>query len=389
MAVLRNAGRVATFILVVTALVAAVASVVWFLSGAPSGGGAFSVGLCNAFMPNSDSLIGVYLDANAAQLEQPAGEDGSPVTFVVEPGESAAEIAQNLRDEGLVSDAELFRRYVQYHGLDAGIEAGEFTLRRTMTIAEIATALQRGVAPEQTLLIREGLRLEEIAESVGGNTTIPQEEFLALVTTGWRDPGLGLDLPFDPPPDGTLEGLLFPDTYRLPDQASAVDLLLLMLANLNARVGAEVWSVAAERGLAPYELLTLASIVEREAVLEAERPLIAGVYVNRLEAGWLLNADPTVQYAVRPRPDASDWWPVLSLDDLDVDSPYNTYLHLGLPPTPICNPGLSSIAAAAQPASTDYFYFLADCGRDDGSHLFSVTEEEHLSNYRACGGVAR
>lgn len=386
---MRNAGRVLVFVLVVTSIIAAAGSVVWFLSGSPSGGSGVTVGLCNALAPNSDMLIGVYLDANAAELEQPAGDDGSPLTFVVEPGESAGEISEHLRDEGLISDAQLFRRYVQYHGLDAGIEAGEFTLRKTMAIPEIAKALQRGVAPEQTLLVREGLRLEEVAALLASETTVLEDDFLTLATAGWRDPSLELDLPLDPPPDGSLEGMLFPDTYRLPEGANAFDLLRLMLGNLNARVGSDVWSAAMERGLSRYELLILASIVEREAVLDAERPLIAGVYLNRLEAAWLLNADPTVQYAVGPRVETGDWWPVLSLDDLKVDSPYNTYRELGLPPTPICSPGLASIRAVAYPAETDYFFFLADCGKDDGSHLFSTTEEEHLANYRMCGGVDR
>jgi UPF0755 protein len=142
---------------------------------------------------------------------------------------------------------------------------------------------------------------------------------------------------------------------------------------------------ASQRGLDLYQLVTLASIVEREAVVSEERPVIAGVYLNRLEAGWTLDADPTVQYGMG---EEGNWWPDLWTNDLAFPSPYNTYQNQGLPPGPICSPGLASIRAAAQPADTDYFFFLVDCTKDDGSHLFSETEAEHYANYERCGGQA-
>jgi UPF0755 protein len=131
--------------------------------------------------------------------------------------------------------------------------------------------------------------------------------------------------------------------------------------------------------------VTLASIVEREAVLDQERPIIAGVYWNRLEADWTMDACPTVQYALG---ESGDWWPPFTLEATNVDSPYNTYRNRGLPPGPVCSPGAASIEAAARPADTDYFFFLVDCTKDDGSHLFSVTQEEHNANYQMCGGGA-
>lgn len=383
---MKRAGRVIAFSAALIAIIGAVGSVVWFLTHSVSGSGDVSIGLCSLSSPN-DFLIRLYLDANAAELEQPAGDDDTPVTFVVEPGETAVEIAARLRREGLISDAELFRRYVQYHGLDAGIEAGEFTLRQTMTIPEIAQALQRGQRPEQVVTIQEGLRLEQVAAAVAAQTSIPEDEFRALVTTGWRDAGFAsYTFLTDLSPGATLEGFLFPETYRLPEDATAADLLGRMLETFDARVTPEMRAAAANRGLSVYELVTLASIVEREAVLDEERSLIAGVYYNRLEAGWFLSADPTVQYALGFRADTGEWWPVLTLDDLEFDSPYNTYRNLGLPPGPICSPGLASIQATAYPAATDYYFFLADCTRNDGSHLFAVTQEEHLRNYGACGG---
>jgi UPF0755 protein len=331
-----------------------------------------------------DVLIGHYLEANAAKLEQSAGEDDTPVSFTISSGETVAQIATRLQEEGLVVDAELFRRYVQYHEMDTTIEAGEFNLRQTMTIPEVAQALQRGLGIEQVVTIQEGLRLEQVAAVVAAQTTIPEDEFLALTTTDWQTAGFPYDFLFELPPDATLEGFLFPETYRLPEEATAMDLLSRMLETFDARVTPDMRAAAAAQGMNLYEWIKVASIVEREAVLNEERPFIAGVYYNRLTSDWpLLSACPTVQYALGS-PD--EWWPTITLDDTEIDSPYNTYRNLGLPPGPICSPGLASIEATAYPAETDYFYFLVDCTKDDGSHLFAVTEEEHLDNYAMCGG---
>lgn len=340
-------------------------------------------------VPGADEVfIGRYLDANAKKLEQPAGNDDTPVTFAISPGETVIQIATRLQEAGLVVDAELFRRYVQYHEMDTTIEAGEFILRQTMTIPEVAEALQRGLVAEQVVTIQEGLRLEQIAAAVAAQTTIPEEEFLALTTAGWRDAGLAYDFLAEIPPDATLEGFLFPETYRLPEEATAIDLLNRMLQAFDARVTPEMRAAATDREMTFYELIAIASIVEREAVLDEERPFIAGVYFNRWNSGWFLNADPTVQYGMASQSGwTGEWWPQLTPADYQgVISSYNTYLNLGLPPGPICSPGLASIEATAYPAATDYFYFLADCTKNDGSHLFAVNEEEHLDNYAMCGG---
>jgi UPF0755 protein len=373
---------VIVFLLTLAVIGFAVVSVGGLFNRATSGGGGMALTLCGLSAPE-DVLIGTYLDARAADLEQPAGDDDAPVAFVIEPGETAAEIAARLEEKGLISDGELFRRYVQYHGLDAGIEAGEFTLRQTMTIPEIARMLQLGQIQEQSVTIQEGLRLEQVAAVVAEQTDITPAEFLALVTTGWRDADLNFDFLANVPADATLEGFLLPETYRLPDEATAIDLLSRMLRTFDERVTPEMQAAAANRGLDVYGLVTLASIVEREAVLEEERALIAGVYHNRIRDGWFLGACPTVQYALGT-PD--NWWPQFTLEATQVDSPYNTYHNLGLPPTPICSPGMASIEASAFPADTGYYFFLVDCTKEDGSHLFAATQEEHNSNYAMCGG---
>lgn len=344
--------------------------------------GGFSTSLCE-LASLGDAAFRIYLEVRAGELNEPAGSDETPVPFVVRQGETAGTIAERLEREGLISDAELFRRYVQYHGLDAGIEAGEYVLRRTMTIREVAVVLQEGRPSEPVVVIREGLRLEQVAAAVGEQTSIAEETFLELATRGWRDEGYAYGFLDALPPTATLEGFLFPDTYRLPQNPTASDLLRRMLSNFDEKVTPGIRAVAEAQGLSLYELMTLAAIVEREAVLDEERALIAGVFWNRLQAGWRLDADPTVQYGMVSSP---PWWPVLSRADLTYDSPYNTYQNTGLPPGPICSPGLAAIRAAAQPLETDYFFFLVECENDDGSHVFSVTQAEHYENYRRCGG---
>jgi len=328
--------------------------------------------------------LGLYLFLRRGDLERPAGTDPTPVTFTIRPGQSVAEVAQALADSGLIRDAFLFRAYVRYHGLDREIEAGEYTLNRTMTIPQIAEALRSGRQAEWTVRIREGLRLEEVAEAIAAQTHLSAQALLEAARDSRRWRGA---FPFlaDLPPGATLEGYLFPDTYRLARDATADDMIRRMLENFGRKVTPEKVAAARARGLSLHQVVTLASIVEREAAIPEERPLIASVYLNRLAAGMKLDADPTVQYALGYQPDQKTWWKSpLTADDLQVDSPYNTYRYPGLPPGPIANPGLGAIEAVLNPAETDYLYFMADCIRKDGRHWFARTLEEHLQNFRRC-----
>jgi len=331
-----------------------------------------------------------YIEGNEEQLTTPAGTNDTPVDFSIAPGDSVAVIAGNLKAEGLITDTELFRRYVQYKGLDAGIQAGSYTLRQTMTIPEIALVLQKANAPEQQVTIPEGKRLEEIAALVQEQAGIEPSTFLHLVQVGWADQPWRDQYSFlsGVPVTATLEGFLFPDTYRLPEEPTAVDLVERMLENFARQVTPDIEQAFSQHGLTLYEGLTLASIIEREAVIDDERPIIAGVYMNRLRDGWPLSACPTVQYALGYRADEATWWKrTLYFGDLEVDSPYNTYRRLGLPPAPIASPGLRAIQAAAQPAETEYYFFMVDCSQNDGSHVFAANEAEHLENFNRCGGV--
>jgi len=328
-----------------------------------------------------DMLLGLYLRLNRQRLETPMETQGGPVTFTVEPGETATTIAARLQEQGLISDAQLFRLYMRHTGLDARLEAGRFELSPTMTMIEIAERLQQAHAEEVMVTIPEGLRAEEIAELLSEQGVLDGERFLELVRAG--DPaaaGLGsYDFLDDRPPGATLEGYLFPDTYRLPVPAEPEDLLRRMLDNFARQVTPEMRQAARAAGRSLYEVVTLASIVEREAALAEEQPIIASVYLNRLAEGMFLRADPTVQYAMGYQPDSGQWWktPVQLEEYETVDSPYNTYLYPGLPPGPICSPGLGAIKAAIYPADTKFLYFVA---RGDGSHAFAETWEEHQAN---------
>ncbi len=332
-----------------------------------------------------DTLIGFYLRLRQGDLQKPASDDDTPVTFEVYPGESAASIAERLEKEGLITDAALFRMYARHYGLGTSLEAGRFTLSPNMTIPEIALKLQQASGREVSVTIPEGWRAEEIAQMLTQKGVLDGAAFLKLVKKGEAGPDLGgpYDFLADRPKGASLEGYLFPDTYRLPEQAKPEDLLRRMLNVFGMRVTPEMRQDARAEGLTLYQVVTLASIVERETALPSERPVIARVYLNRLFdkdckaiTGGYLNADPTVQYAMGYQPAQGTWWKQpLTLEEYKyVISPYNTYLHPGLPPGPIANPGIDSIKAVIYPAQNDYCFFVAT---GSGAHVFSRTAAEH------------
>ncbi|MBL7184400.1 MAG: endolytic transglycosylase MltG [Anaerolineae bacterium] len=322
-----------------------------------------------------DLLVRVYLAFHQDDISKPASDDPTPVVFVVEPGDTAGDIALRLKRRGLIIDAELFRQLAQYEKADSKLEAGRYELRANMTMGEIIEALQHGRLEEIAVTVPEGWRAEQIAEMLAEEVGVDDEEFLALVQGRYFDH----EFLQGRPPEATLEGFLFPDTYLLPVQPTALGIIERMLANFDHRFTAEMRQAVAEQEMTIYHVVTLASIVEREAVVAEERPVIAGVFLNRLAEGMSLESCPTVQYALGYQEDADQWWktPVALEEFAQVNSPYNTYLHRGLPPGPICNPGLASIWAVLEPVETDYLYFLA---KGDGSHAFAKTFEEHLQN---------
>ena len=347
----------------------------------------------NQFSLDPDSIekqiLAFNLRLREDELTLPAGTNPRPRPFTVTPGEAARFIAARLADEGFITDASLFNLYLRVTGMERKIEAGNFMLADTMTMPEIAEALQSALFEEALVTIPEGMRAEEIAERLSAANVIEGDRFLAAV----RSPQ-ALTL-FDRyeflqnlPANATLEGFLFPDTYRLPVLAATPEQVLRpFLDTFEQRVGAKGLTGGGS-GLSGRDLITLASIVEREAVQADERAIIAGVYITRLNnkcadvGGPYLQADPTVQYA---RGGVGNWWwKPQSIEEYQfVQSPYNTYLFPGLPPAPIANPGLSAIEATRNPAQTGYCFFVAT--GDDGRHVFVQTLSEQQQNLQTYG----
>lgn len=319
----------------------------------------------------------ISIAARQDDLNRPIGTDNTPLRFAIALGDSPTEIASNLAAAGIISDPRLFVDYARAESLDRKFQAGTYFVRQTQTLAEIARQLTDARASFIPFRILEGWRLEEVAEIIDLNPmfSFGSAEFLA--ETFSSPPGFAeiVDLP-----DGTnLEGFLYPDTYQLPPDTTAQGLIEVLATAFLEAVDPQVRADIAAQGLSIRDVVSLAAIVQREAVHSDEMPLIAGVYRNRLDIGMKLDADPTVQYALGKSRDGL-WWPrITAADYAGVVSPYNVYLNFGLPPGPIASPGLDAIRAAVYPTPTDYFYFRADC-RDDGYHDFAETFEEHLAN---------
>jgi UPF0755 protein len=330
-------------------------------------------------------------------------DDGPRVTVTVEPGSSATEIGELLFSEGLVRSRLAFQFAVVQAGRENTLAAGTYDLSPSLRPSQIVAALRQVPGEEVEVVIREGWRLEEIVGYLGTtDLTMNLEQFASLAQTPPVDLLRNYDFLADLPVGRSLEGFLYPDTYRLDANASAREVMERLLTTFGERLTPEIREQIAGQGLSIHEAVRLASIVEREAVLDTERPLIAGVFLNRIRnpnAGTvgLLQADPTLQYALataefgtRPVDDWGliEWWPPLPAAGLDVELPegltgYQTYREKGLPPTPIASPRIASIAAVAAPdTASGYYYFVAGCpnGVRDGSHYFATDLGGHNAN---------
>ncbi|MEW6579139.1 MAG: endolytic transglycosylase MltG [Chloroflexota bacterium] len=358
------------------------------------GGGVYLWARQEGLSPLTAIRLRVSLMRHEDALTSPAGSDPQYRRFEVRPGDTAYSIAANLGAAGLITDADLFVDYVRYYRLDGELEAGTYFLQQTSTLEQIAYALTDASAASITFGTLPGWRLEEVAQNaVGGNPLLSfsAADFMAAVSPGAAIPPafkarFGIpDLLSDGRPP-SLEGFMFPGEYKLPPDVSAAGLVETLLAAFNSTITDPMIQGAANQGLTMYQAITLASIVQREAVALDEAPLIASVYLNRLRRGMKLDADPTVQYAIGMRD--GRWWPDLSgeadyyaLDSAQPNHMYNTYLKQDgaplaelLPPGPICSPGLTAINAVLNPAQTEYLYFRS-C--DNLRHVFTTSLAEH------------
>ncbi len=355
-----------------------------------------------------EAMLSDHLDANRPSLYVPTSEDDRVITFEIGAGTPARDISEKLASAGLIHDAELFEAYVRSIGRAHELKAGTFLLRSTMTPIEIAEALLAEHATGVSVTIREGWRLEQVADALALDGIVPGEDYRRtaqmpdLDALGEIAPSNSATAPkVDPPsccdvkidrwpfldarPQGaSLEGFLFPATYQLPAaEPTADELIARQLDAFAARI-MPIYRKAVSDGANPPELyraLIMASLVEREAVVADERPTIAGVLHNRLENRMLLEIDATVQYAMGYQPDSGQWWktPVFLEEYQGVLSPYNTYLHRDLPPGPIASPGEDSFRAVLYPEQHDFLYYVA-IGDGSGGHIFAKTFSEHLQN---------
>jgi UPF0755 protein len=294
----------------------------------------------------------------------PSGGPGAKVAVDVEPGTSVAGVAARLEAAGVVRSARIFRLYLKLTGGAPTIQAGEYELRKNQSMGSAKSALRRGPSIKfQKLTIPEGLTLDQIADRVGALPGHSRDGFLAAARSG------AVRSKWQPPGTTSLEGLLFPDTYLITDKEDDTAVLRRLVARFD-EVADDVGlgAAAPPTGLSPYQLIVGASLVESEAKVPADRPLIASVISNRLQKGMKLQIDATVLYALGAHKDR-----VLN-KDLEIDSPYNTYRIDGLPPTPISAPGRASLEAMLHPASTTYLYYvLSD---KNGKHAFATTPSE-------------
>ncbi len=289
------------------------------------------------------------------QNVKPVSLDKSFSNFIISKGQSAGSIADKLQKAGLIRNALVFRIYIRLTGQSSKIQTGEFRLSPSFSLFQVVDTLSRGPI-EIWVTIPEGLRREEIATRFATNLDKNQtftDEFLSF--------------------SKGQEGYLFPDTYLFPKDSSASAIVKKMLTTFDNRTA----NITPQgTNLTPKELIILASILERETKTDIERPIVAGILMNRLNAGMALQVDATVQYAVGT---SKNWWPILTKQDLSINSKYNTYKFPGLPPTSISNPGISSITAVYHPTANDYFYYIHD---SDGQIHYAKTLEEHNANIK-------
>lgn len=293
------------------------------------------------------------------------GYAGDSTTFEVRKGATTAQILRGLERAGVLRDSFVPVLYVKAIRRDLRPKAGVYAFRDALTPLDVLDRLGRGETVLVQVTVREGLDRFALAKLMASEGLGTEGDWLELTA----DSSLVEDIA---PEATSLEGYLFPDTYRFSPGTAARVIVEEMVKNFRRQFGEELAYI--RTGLSVHETVTLASIVETEAQLESERPLIASVYKNRIETRMLLQADPTVIYAMKL---AGTWNGNIRKDDLRMSSPYNTYARPGLPPGPIANPGLASLRAAANPAASEFYYFVS---KNDGSHVFSRNLDEHNRN---------
>jgi UPF0755 protein len=297
------------------------------------------------------------------------GYEGAERFVDIPAGTGTAAISRRLVEAGVVRDPFTFRMALMWSGRSRALQAGEYRFDRPLAPVDVVDRLARGDVYARRITFPEGLMLQEMAQVYEMREFGTATSFLEAA----RDASLVRDLD---PAAGDLEGYLFPDTYALPRGTPARRLIALMVERFRATYDDGMQHQAREQALTLRQVVTLASLVEKETARADERPVVAAVYRNRLKLGMGLQADPTVVYALQR---AGRYTGNIRREDLAIDSPYNTYRYPGLPPGPIASPGRAALEAALRPAGVSYLYFVS---RNDGSHVFATTLAEHNRNVR-------
>ena len=291
------------------------------------------------------------------------------ITVNIPENASSREVGKILHEKGLIRSSLVFSLYTRLKEVDKQLKAGEYSLQPFLSVPEIILQLIKGQPDIIKITIPEGYTIQQIAGLLAEKGVIHQESFLQDVEQGCFNYPFPADLPAVP---RRMEGYLFPDTYYLSKNISEHEIIELMLKRFFQEIESLNYVQQARQiGLTLHEALIIASLVEKEAKVDEERPVIAGVILNRLRMGMPLQVDATVQYAL------GNYRPKLYYKDLEVDSPYNTYKITGLPPSPIASPGSASLLAVVKPENNDYLYYVA---KPDGTHAFARTLDEHNAN---------
>lgn len=281
--------------------------------------------------------------------------NNTPVTFTISTGENARSIAERLQQESLIRSSVAFFLLARFTGFGNNIQAGQFILTPSMDMESIANNLTHGTI-DVRITVPEGWRSEEVALKLAQELSIPESEFLRVAR----------------------EGYMFPDTYLIPKDASATAVTDIMFENFKSKTVKFDENRLKKRGISTKDLVIIASLVERESKFDDDRPLVASVILNRLKLGMKLDIDATVQYALGYQQKEKSWWKKeLTIDDLGIKSPYNTYKNQGLPPSPISNPGLAALEAVYNAPETDYLYYVSD--NTGKIHLASDIEGHNIN----------
>ncbi len=323
---------------------------------------------------------GIGSDVRALPAPPRAVPSSELTALEIPEGAPADDIRRLLLELDVLVDASSFDTLLAFSGVGTELQAGRYEIPQSLAASEVIRRLRVGGVTTELVRFPEGLRVEEVGALLADAGIVTLAEWTAATQSPIRHPVL-----LGRPEDADLTGYLLPASYPFRDTTTAEDAIVAMLDAFAEQVTPQLIAQAEDKGLTVHDLVTLAAIVEREAALREEQPLIASVFLNRLDQEIPLSADPTVQFAIATPASVEEfgWWKAeLEQTDLSVDSQYNTYRNLGLPPGPIANPGIAAIEAVAQPAEGNFLFFVAapEC---DGSHRFAADYSDHVANVGA------